>query len=442
MRMFLVAMCDIFLLLYLTVVSQQEGSPASKITLKDYKKLESIQKESEKKEGKVEKEILALNDERKLLLKKLELAEKKAEEIQRKTTENISQQETEKKEALKLAEEERLKALEKTKLAEDERLKALEKTKLAEQERLLAIEKQIKAEEDAKAAQEAQKKALEEVDAAKNSEQLALAIAAREKMYANEKEKMALLTAEKAVLSEEKALAAQKSEAKKTERLNSVLQPAEKAFHKNIQAKLATVIVTITRDSLFGERGLTLGAVAAPVSFSGKSVIFQSLADLKIDRKFDDLLELHLEVDGKPVTSVLMHPGKKLIGFVTSAEPPSTKTIDDLASSMPTMVAVRNDSERKFSDRIRSVDPVKFFIQRDKISSAGADLYRYQVEGIRGTGDYGEVVMRGDQIVDLEGNLLGVATDRNLITAIGSASEWTLHSANKNSLRKLFSEEE
>ena len=107
---------------------------------------------------------------------------------------------------------------------------------------------------------------------------------------------------------------------------------------------------------------------------------------------------------------------------------------------MPTLVAVRNNPIQKFSDKIRDLDTVKVFIQRDKLQKVSKGNFVYKAEGFRGTGDYGEVVMTGDQIVDLDGNLLGIAIDRNKISSVGKAEEWEMYEADPKTLVSLFKE--
>jgi hypothetical protein len=414
MRMFLVAMCDVFLLLYLTSISQNQGATQSKITLKDYKKLEALQQNAEKSQEDIKKEVLTLNREQLQLQEKLQKAEKKAEEAVLKASETVSKIELENKEAL-------------------------EKSRLAEEARLKAEESQKSSEEKANQALEEKKKAEEEATRARTSEELALAMAQRANLTASEVEKLALRTAEKAVLSEEKAERAQQNAAEQKQKLKSVLQPADKAFKENIGSRLAVAAVYIKRDGFLGDKETSLGSLGIPVSFGGKTVIFQALADLKLDKKFDDLLELKIQVDDKPIESVMLHPSKPIIGLVIGDAAPNATVLNADLSLMPTLIAVRNDATKKFADRIRGLDPVKFFFQRDRLIKGSGGELRHQAEGFRGTGDYGEVIMTGDQIVDLEGNLLGVAVDKNVIFTIGSPSEWESYPANGKTLHTLFS---
>ena len=48
MRMFLVGMCDVFLLLYLTALAQMEQRPASRLTVQDYQTLKAAHELLEK----------------------------------------------------------------------------------------------------------------------------------------------------------------------------------------------------------------------------------------------------------------------------------------------------------------------------------------------------------------------------------------------------------
>ena len=86
MRMFLVGMCDVFLLLYLTALAQVDARQLSNLTVKDYVSLKETATEKEKELQ--SKERLTEDTLRKLTEAQLELAHirKESDELKQKSS--------------------------------------------------------------------------------------------------------------------------------------------------------------------------------------------------------------------------------------------------------------------------------------------------------------------------------------------------------------------
>ncbi len=52
------------------------------------------------------------------------------------------------------------------------------------------------------------------------------------------------------------------------------------------------------------------------------------------------------------------------------------------------------------------------------------DEFHFDNEGFRGTGNFAEYIVKGDQIVDLGGNFLGFAYKKNAIVRIDNLKGW------------------
>ncbi len=75
MRMFLVGMCDIFLLLYLTAMAQYDARPISTLTVKDYAALKTAHTAMEQETSELEKQAAKSGDELAAVLERLRSVE-------------------------------------------------------------------------------------------------------------------------------------------------------------------------------------------------------------------------------------------------------------------------------------------------------------------------------------------------------------------------------
>ena len=64
------------------------------------------------------------------------------------------------------------------------------------------------------------------------------------------------------------------------------------------------------------------------------------------------------------------------------------------------------------------------YSKRDHLQIITEDEFSFDNEGFRGTGNYAEYIVKGDQIVDLGGNFLGLAYKKNTILRIDNLKGW------------------
>ncbi len=87
-------------------------------------------------------------------------------------------------------------------------------------------------------------------------------------------------------------------------------------------------------------------------------------------------------------------------------------------------------------DKIRGISRDFFVFKRDQLLMITTDEFYFDNEGFRGTGNYAEYIVKGDQIVDLEGNFFGFAYKKNKILRIDSLEGWHGFSINDISAQK------
>jgi len=75
-------------------------------------------------------------------------------------------------------------------------------------------------------------------------------------------------------------------------------------------------------------------------------------------------------------------------------------------------------------DRIRGVSEDYFIFKRDRLLMITEDEFYFDHQGFRGTRNYAEYIVKGDQIVDLGGNFLGFAYKKNTIMRIDDLKGW------------------
>ena len=96
----------------------------------------------------------------------------------------------------------------------------------------------------------------------------------------------------------------------------------------------------------------------------------------------------------------------------------------EIVRFMPVLLALRNNGSKTLGDLIRGLSDEYFIVNRDYIQPDERGGLAYGVEGFRGTGMRGERIIRGDQLVDLNGRLIGVAPDANRIIRIDTLKGW------------------
>jgi hypothetical protein len=165
---------------------------------------------------------------------------------------------------------------------------------------------------------------------------------------------------------------------------------------------------------------------SVPIRFGKKRVVFVPREQLELSA---DVVSLSATLGGEDQfqSLVISETDSSLIGLVFEGPGPAASLLPGVGPLdklyMPTLIAVRNGTPLGVTDRLRRVGRHYFPFERDRLTREGARSLRFRAQGFRGTGDFAEYLVRGDQVVDLEGNLVGIVTDENRINVI-SLSEW------------------
>lgn len=476
MRMFLVGMCDIFLLLYLTAVAQVVPYSESRVTLQDYERLEQqqhdaqalmhsreqelAQRVAELEQARQQQELLqeALRRSQTQLsqeawertLERAALSEQLAAESQ--STEALVAQvsEAERRSESLMREVENARTEAAALAAQRAEFEAQSSAAVAAAERsqaeLSARERQAQQREQVlRVAQEDLQKRLSNAQkalaAARRSEAEANAearTAGVERILARTAEERAAESARAALERADEAEAreayartlaeeAQRAAAAEQERLRSVLQPAERAYEAKVESQLLPLRARVQRLSFLGTTKDESRLWGIPVRFGGDTVIFQPAEHVGLEgtEAPDSFLSAHFELRGRLVQQLYVHPSKPgLIGFGLESFDAAASPPLDGSLLMPVLLAVRNGAQSGFADRIRDLNEQYYLFQRDRLRIGSDGMLSLDMRGIRGTGDFGELILPGDQIVDLEGRLVGVAVRRNVVMPIGDAREW------------------
>ncbi|MCB0325041.1 MAG: hypothetical protein KDD69_15765 [Bdellovibrionales bacterium] len=491
MRMFLVGMCDIFLILYLTTLTRVSPFPASALTVDDYRALEEAKRALEDEHTQTSASLEQLREEltrereraEALELAKLELASEREaaleadaqsdreaellhEELSRIRTLR-TEQEAELQRAI--AELERTQAearMQQDEIARFERKQLAADSALAEQQALLtaanasahAAEQQMReyerlmdesrqrerqaasealaAAEAARAAELTAREAEAEAAAAKAAEAEALARASASASQKEQAIALARYAASQAVTARETAAAERKrakiAEARKREtqqELQAVTQPADTAFERNVKTKAESMVFSVQREALFGTTREKQSFSGIPVRHGRERVVILSRNQLRafLSANPDEYERLDIRIGSQAVTRAYVRPNKpKLVAFVLPSSGPAADLVSGPLRStevMPTLIAVRSNTNLGLIDSLRDVSEDYFVLKRDQLEEQGG-MVRYSTSGLRGTGDFAEYLVPGDQIVDLQGNLLGITTDDNLATRITSLTGW------------------
>lgn len=521
MRMFLVGMCDIFLILYLTTLSQVNPFHNSFLTVDDYNKLKESKIQAEQDTEKSYAQILKLKDnisvldeqkkkalqstlsaksETEKMMQLIKVENKKVAAIETKLSKAISEkdefdrllqksQEDEQKsleivkesqietEKTKEREQRALKSLEeiqivlensrkkemhalqivrsvqieakKTKEGEQRALKTAENLRLEAEEAKRREEYALKLAEEAKSKEEEARKSEEE---ARQSEEIARKIAEEERLnaakaseneatalnlaeLANNQKEIALKDAGIAREAEVKALTVARIAQSETtlvkSKIQSIIQPADNAYNKNIIDKLVQFTVTIDyKEHIRRVPDKVITMQGLPVKMGDEYVLFALSDQIGLDSSstHDNYVTYNITVNDKPVTKLYVKPGEvKIAALVISGEIehclPVGKT-GVFSSYMPVLFSLRNHKLLGVMDRIRGVSNDYFIFKRDRLMMITEDEFYFDHEGFRGTGNYAEYIVKGDQIVDLGGNFLGLAYKKNAIIRIDDLKGW------------------
>lgn len=463
MRTFLIGMCDIFLILYLTAITNVK--PPTFLTVEDFYELKSmhatLQTEKERAEEELQEKLRRAQEEKEILLAEKEEQEELAAALLKDLTsekENLEDKLAEEKDRLEEIEESLLSSD-----AERERMeqKLLEKqTTLKAREQMLAsLNKEIAQQEAAwremKASYqeelEAQKETIEigrelthqlqgkVLEARLMAEEIQVQ-AREEKAAAEQKAAEALQAKQQAEAAKTRALHAMKTakaSAKRAQQsarmlsaeVKEIKQDAGTAFENNVRALLQKVHVTYAREIAGGvtryERELSLLPVRINdqiyAVFPSKQVGFSWRSDKAPD-------ELVIIYQDQKVTGGLINKDDDLIAISLPGYdkevygPYSAET--QLTQLMPTLLALRNHGNVSFLDKVRGISDDYFIVNRDYLEPDEDQGFKYAVTGFPGTGTRAERIITGDQLVDLNGQLIGVANHANRVIRVDAVHEW------------------
>lgn len=224
---------------------------------------------------------------------------------------------------------------------------------------------------------------------------------------------------------------AQVETAKAESKIQSIIQPADKAYSENIIDKLVQFTITIDymdRSQRVLNKVITMQGL--PVKMGEEYVLFALLDQIGLDpsARHDNYVAYNITVNDKPVTKLFVKPGEvKMAALVISDEIEHCLPVGRTAvfsSYMPVLISLRNHQLLGVMDRIRGVSKDYFIFKRDQLLMITEDEFYFDHEGFRGTGNYAEYIVEGDQIVDLGGNFLGFAYKKNAIVRIDNLKGW------------------
>lgn len=469
MRMFFIGLCDTFLILYLATLTQVSPFPNNSLTVDDYYNLKEMEtralltaKETEGKKLELESEILKLEEEWELANKENEKAQAEAKAAFEK---DIQKAYIEKAESLKQAEVTSNEAAKALKLADDEREKALQTEiqlsdliKQKEESESLALQKADKAKSLLEIAMQNEQKAIKlaeeakrEAEDAKRKEREAKEGEARVKelvQVAQLREKMALEKEQMARYAESNALnIAQNAQedAKETKtKIKTITQTADNAFNENVSDKLTQFNISIqykTRWNLIKARETTLQGI--PVNIEGKCVIFMPLDQIILESQIepDEYITFDITSDNANIKTLYLKSGlSNVVGLAFeeggNCSIPLEQTVD-VSSYMPILLSIRNGNPLNVLDRIRGLNVNFFMFKRDNLNMNNEGGLTFNNKGLRGTGDYAEYIVKGDQIVDFGGNFIGIAYKKNEIIRINHLNGWQAISIDKYSASEI-----
>ena len=354
-----------------------------------------------------------------LIVKEIQVKVEKAEESEQ--------------DALKTAEELRLKAEEARKneeemrrIAEEARQKAEEALRNEEIARRVAEEERLKAEK----AMESEAIAHKLAEDAENQRNIAL----ENEEIARKAEANALKVANVA-----------KSEtAKVKSKIKSITQTSDKAYSENILDKLTRFTITIGyeyRLKHVSSKVITMQSL--PVKMGDDHVIFVPLDWIGLDSSLTPghYISYNINANSKSVRKLYIKHGEaEIAALVISGDSkhclPAGKT-NDFSSYMPVLFSIRSQKQLGLIDRIRGISRDFYIFKRDHLLMITRDEFYFDNEGFRGTGDYAEYIVKGDQIVDLEGNFIGFAYKKNKILRIDNLKEWHEFTINGDPVQKI-----
>lgn len=473
--MFLVGMCDLFLLLYLTAQAQLDERPKSRLTVGDYKVLERTRDELLKKEDQLKLELEKRNKELEEKLKNIVSLESKTavfqgliEKSQKEQSTSLNEIEEVKKKLLEA--EELVRKFKETSLREkrlaDIALKeaqSLTESEAKEKEELMKAlqeakkfsEKQKQELEEAnKKAQEASQEAAKAKEEAEHSARFAAESEEARQKAEGEASRARTWAAKSSQLKDEaeakanEALSEANQATKKSlaaeQRVEQINQSAKRAYEKNIKPSSVLVEISVKAKGLFGSVVEKTSLKSIPVSMNDEQIVFVLVSQTALEEIDDasDLESLSFTVLGKTVNKIYVSKQSPyILGLVIPEKPFLASMVSSSKDYMPVLIALRSGAPMRFGDRVRDLSENYFVFQRDRLHSLKNNRLGYSVSGFRGTGDYAERILSGDQIVDLDAGYIGIAVGENVIQTVENISNWkAFELAEKKQLMKLLLE--
>jgi len=451
MRMFLIGMCDIFLILYLTSITNV--APKSILTIDDFYKLKSIHEtlisDQEKRKKEFEEKLRQAQVEKGRLEKteqSLLLSDAERDRIAKDLLEKEKMLKAREQLLDNLNKEIKDKEKERQKMEVSYKKELASKGQVVEESREAAEKLQIEAQEARRLANQMQKEvdlAYKTAETAKDVQQKAIILkeqALKDKEVAERKANEALVAWQKIEEEKQRALEAMetaKANRKKAElkaqklagTIQDIKQDSEAAYNNNVQLHLQKLNVIYEnhvsdRISVY-ERELTL----LPVKIDGKIYVIFPSRQIGFTEKSDIAPDkILIKYQGKKVAGGWISKDDNLIaislpGYGGKAFTPHSKDMQ-IAQFMPTLLSLRNDGNVSLGDKVRGISDDYFIVNRDYLKLEKDLNLKFDVPGFRGTGLHGERIVRGDQLVDLKGRLIGVANDANQVIRISTLSGW------------------
>jgi hypothetical protein len=443
MRMFLVGMGDIFLLLYLTTLSQMQERPASTLTVKDYRLLEQKQKDGEEKHKEREAELEKRDLELKILSSRLLEAEQAAQNESEKSKRIAQSAEQARSVIEKLKEEattyqraveEGLRKNEDLKRLADEGAAAA--NRLREEAVATASEQEKRASEALERARAAEQRALEAEHAAEQAAKseadarLQASITdARAKAQTAEANRLRTNAETRASEAEQRAIEETQYKIKAEEQFKIATQSARKAYERNVLPKTVNLKITTREDGLFGDTKETTELSVVAVKFRDQPTAFVPIESAGLDDP-KSINSLRMSVNNNRVSRIFISSTSPHVLAIVLADTILQTAVlvrphEEILNYLPVLIAVRNGTRMKFSDRMRDLSKDYYFFQRDRLARTQREAFlEFWASGFRGTRDFGERLLVGDQIVDLEGKFIGVVVGEDLILRVSDVPRW------------------
>ncbi len=332
------------------------------------------------------------------------------------------------------------------KTVEELRLKVEEAKKNEEEMRRLAEEARLKAEDASRNEEIARKIAKEErskAEKALESEAVALKLADN----AENLKMIALNNEAKAKKAEVNALkiasVAQSETAIVKSKIKSITQTSDKAYSENVLEKLTQFTITTNYGSRLNHVNRKVVTMQGlPVKMGDDHVIFVPLEQIGLGQFLipEHYTLYNITANSRPVTRLYIKQGEtEVAALVINSDGkhclPVGKT-HDFSSYMPVLFSIRCQKLSGVMDRIRGISSDFFIFKRDQLFMITTDEFYFENKGFRGTGNNAEYIVKGDQVVDLDGNFFGFAYKKNKVLRIDSLEEWHRFSINDISTQK------